>query len=238
MSLTSIFMGAAWLAAAAAATAAPRQPDVVVSFTGGRVTVVAADASAAEILAKWAQVGNTEMSGLDRLSGRHLTLALQEVDESSAIDEIVGPGYGFAASLKTVQDGAVSRFSRLIIVASTPPPPADGHQLRREDPESIYEYSQPRKAGPPSVNGDLAAGLARTTDLPPGTPPSEPERTFDYFTPRRVQEALSRPQPAVIVPDPAVPAPVFIDPELKYQYYVPRQAAPKPVAPPKKPGQP
>ncbi len=233
--MRSIFVSAAFLAAAAVATAEPRQGPILVSFAGGYVTVVATDASAADILAEWGHVGKTEMIGLDRLSGRHLTLTLKGVDESAAIEEILGSGYGFAASLKTVHDGTASRFSRLVVGGSTAPSP-DDRARQAPDPESIYQYSQPTKAGPPSADGDLAAGLAATRDLPAGTPPSEPERTFQYFTPIRVTEALSRPQPVVIPRDPAAPVPVFVDPELRYQYYVPSKAAPKPPPAPKNPG--
>lgn len=230
-------MTAAFMASASVAAAEPRQGSSLVSFAVGRVTVVATDARAADILAEWSRVGRTEILGLDRLSGRPLTLALKNVDESTAIEEILGSGYGFAGSIRTAPNGSLSRFTRLVVGGSTAPPPVDSRRPALE-PESIFEYSQPRKAGPPSADGDLAAGLGATRDLPAGTPPSEPERTFQYFTPLRVQEALSRPQPVVVVPDPAAPAPVYMDPELKYQYYVPRHAAPKPVAAPKKPGQP
>src|SRR5260221_10952180 len=105
MSMTSIFVGAAFLAAAALATAEPRQAPLLVSFADGHVTVVATDASAADILAEWGHVGKTEMIGLDRLSGRHLTLTLKGVEEGAAIEEILGSGYGFAASMKTVHHG-------------------------------------------------------------------------------------------------------------------------------------
>jgi hypothetical protein len=203
-----MLLSAAFLATVAVATAEPRQ---------GRV-------------------GKTEMIGLDKLSGRHLTVTLQGVDESAAIEQILGTGYGFAASMKTVPDGTVSRFTRLVVGGSTAPAPADGTR-HAPDPESIYQYSQPAKAGPPSPDGDLAAGLGATRDLPAGTPPSEPERTYQYFTPIRVIEALSPPQPVVNVPDPAAPAPVFVDPELRFQYYVPAKAAPKPPPPAKKGGE-
>lgn len=236
MSLTSIFVSAAFLAAAAVATAEPRQSSILVSFADGHVTVVATGASAADILAEWGRVGKTEIIGLDRLSGRHLMLTLKGVDESAAIEEILGSGYGFAASVKTVHDGTVSRFTRLVVGGSTAPAP-DDHTRHTPDPESVYQYSQPTKAGPPAADGDLAAGLAATRDLPAGTPPSEPERTYQYFTPVRVTEALSRPQPVVNVPDPAVPAPVYVDPETRFQYYVPGKAAPKPPPPPKKGGE-
>jgi hypothetical protein len=236
MSVRSIFVSVVFLAAAAAATAEPRQGPILVSFADGHVTVVATDASAADILAEWGQVGKTEMIGLDKLSGRHLTLTLKGVDESAALEAILGSGSGFAASIKTVPDGTVSRFMRLVVGASTAPA-RDDRTRQPPDPESIYDYSQPSKAGPPAADGDLAAGLAATRDLPAGTPVSEPERTYEYFTPVRVTEALSRPQPVVIPRDPAAPAPVFVDPETRFQYYVPGKAAPKPPAPAKKGGE-
>jgi hypothetical protein len=235
MSLRSIFVCAAFLAAASAAGAEPRQGSVLVSFADGHVTVVATDARAADVLAEWSRVGRTEIIGLDRLSGRRLTLTLKSVDEGAAIEEILGSGYGFAATIKTVPDGTASRFTRLVVGGSTAPPPADSTR-RAQEPESIYDYGTPRKAGPPSADSDLAAGLAMTKDLPAGTPPSQPERIFEYYTPIRVIEALSRPQPVVIIPEPGTPPPAFVDPELRFQYYVPGKAAPKPPPAPKKPG--
>ena len=234
LSVTSIFVSALLLAATGA-VAAPRPGSILVRFEQGRVSVVATDACAADILAEWSRVGNTEIIGADRLSGRSLTLALTGVDESKALEEILGSGYGFVGSIRTAPDAAVSRFTRLVVGGSIAPLPVDASRHTVE-PEALYDYGQPRKAGPPSADSDLAAGLAMTRDLPTGTPPSKPESTFEYVTPIRVIEALSRPQPVVVVPDPGTPPPAFVDPETRLQYYVPGKAAPKPAPAPKKPG--
>ena len=74
-----------------------QQPDVRIAFDGGRVTLQAREALVGDVLAEWARVGGTVITGADRLPPVKVTVNLVAVDEKSAIEAVIGStmGYGF-----------------------------------------------------------------------------------------------------------------------------------------------
>ena len=72
---------------------------VKISFNDGRVTLIADDALMSDVLAEWARVGDTLITGTDRLPLEKVTIKLVDVDEQKAIEAVIGSAVGYASTL-------------------------------------------------------------------------------------------------------------------------------------------
>ena len=143
------------LVAAVCMPASVSAGELVLSFKDGRVTLKATDASLRQILNEWARLGQTRMTGLEKLTGSPLTLELVDVPEKQALEILLRSVAGYIAAPRAVMASAsVSGFDRLALLPTSfasaapmgaarpaafmPPPPTpfpDPTQLANEEPD-------------------------------------------------------------------------------------------------------
>ena len=143
------------LVAAVCMPASALAGELVLTFKDGRVTLKATDASLRQILNEWARLGQTRMTGLEKLTGSPLTLELIDVPEKQALEILLRSVAGYIAAPRAVMASAsLSRFDRLALLptsiasaapvraarpAAFVPPPAtpfpDPTQLANEEPD-------------------------------------------------------------------------------------------------------
>jgi hypothetical protein len=167
------------------------QANVRIAFDGGRVTLAANDALVGDVLAEWARVGGTLFTGADRIPPVRITVDLVELDETSAIETVIGSANGFLATRRT--DGPVgsSRLGRVAIAlpssvaaALTPAPGID-----MSIPEARFEFAAPSTGGSPDDPDSTTAKVlaVRPPSTPasaaPTEPPPMPEMLFQYVAP-------------------------------------------------------
>jgi hypothetical protein len=94
------------------------------AFNGGRVSVDAAAVPIRTILNEWAKLGGTKIVGAERLAGAPLTLKLDDVPESQALEIILRSVAGYMAAPRGATAGA-SMYDRILVMAtSSGPAPA------------------------------------------------------------------------------------------------------------------
>jgi len=93
---------------------------IQLTISGGRVWLVATEATAGHILAEWARVGQTQILNADRLSSDPLTLQLTNVTEQHALEVLLRSAAGFVAVRRPVDVPSGSRFDRILILPSSP----------------------------------------------------------------------------------------------------------------------
>src|SRR5688572_5920359 len=108
-----------------------KQATVQIAFDQGRVTLAAHDALVSDVLAEWARVGGTVITGADRLPPGRITLNLVAADEWSAIEAVIGSANGILVAGRTTVPAGNSRLARVVITA--PPAaasaPSPAHQI-------------------------------------------------------------------------------------------------------------
>lgn len=125
---TAIIALAACLAAVSTASA-----DVRLTMQNGRVSIIAKDATVRQILTEWARVGQTKIVNVERIPGGPITLELNNVPESKALEVLLRSISGYITAPRPVDAANLSTFDRIIIMPtlasarpaapSTPPPP-------------------------------------------------------------------------------------------------------------------
>ena len=161
-------LGAAvWLGAASTASA-----DVQLTMQNGRVSIVAKDATVRQILTEWARVGQTKIVNVERIPGGPMTIELNNVTESHALEVLLRAMSGYIAAPRPVEAANLSRFDRIIVmptlasarpaVASTPPPPVYQQQAPQFMPQPVPtddddddELPPPNVAVPPQNRGPV-----------------------------------------------------------------------------------
>lgn len=108
-----------WLVAAA-----PAQAAVALTIQDGRVTLNATAATVREILAEWAQVGQTKIVNGDKVAGGPVTLQLVGVPEEVALEIILRSVSGYLAAPRPTSIANASRFDRIFIMPTSTPPRA------------------------------------------------------------------------------------------------------------------
>jgi len=126
---TLILAAAACLTAASTASA-----DVHLTIQNGRVSIVAKDATVRQILTEWARIGQTKIVNVERIPGGPMSIELNNVPESQALEVLLRAMSGYIAAPRPVDVANLSRFDRIIVmptlagarppVGAAPPPPA------------------------------------------------------------------------------------------------------------------
>src|SRR3954452_10244553 len=124
---TVVLVGAALLASPAAA-------DVRLTISNGHVSLVAKDATARQILAEWARIGQTKIVNGERVPGGPMTLELANVSEEQALEVILRGASGYLAAPRPTNVANASRFDRILVMptstaaprAAAAPAPAAG----------------------------------------------------------------------------------------------------------------
>jgi hypothetical protein len=112
-------------AAISIASAASAAAQVQVSFGGGRVSVVAREATLADILTEWARVGQVTIANADVLPRERVTIELRDASEEQAIAVLLRRASGYLAAPRATDLPGAARFDRILVMrASAPPAPA------------------------------------------------------------------------------------------------------------------
>src|SRR5213596_2616037 len=85
--------------------------EVQLSIQNGRVSLKAKDATLRQIMQEWARVGQTKVVNVERIPGGPLTLELNNVTETEALDVLLRTVSGYIAAPRvTVAANNVSKF--------------------------------------------------------------------------------------------------------------------------------
>jgi hypothetical protein len=177
-----LFGMAAWLAATSIASA-----DVHVTMQqGGRVSIVAKDATVRQILTEWARVGQTKIVNVERIPGGPVTLELSNVPEAQALDVLLRALSGYITAMRPVEAANLSQFDRIIIM----PTLASARPAASSAPAPVFQQTPQFNQQP--VAGDDEPDDQRPTPVAPVPPNRGP--VFNTF-----------PQPQVVNPPTGAP---------------------------------
>jgi hypothetical protein len=241
---TLLFVAASWMAVPSAALA-----DVHVTMQNGRVSVVAKDATIRQILTEWARVGQTKIVNVERIPGGPITLELNNVPESTALEVLLRAMSGYIAAPRAVEAANLSRYDRIIViptlasarpaVSSTPPPafqqPTPQYTPPVADDDADDEQPAPNVAVPAGGRGPVFNTFPQGATVAP-----QPGQNFGQqpFMPQpQVQQPNGQPvtqpgyQPTAPYGGVAVPGMVAPTP----QQGQPGQPQPQTI-PPRRPG--
>ena len=176
MRLTTVFL----VGIALSAPAAPASADVRLHIENGQVSLTATNATARDILAEWAKVGQVKIVNGDRVPGGPVTLQLDGVSEDQALEIILRAAAGYVTAPRATALPNASRFDRILVMPTTTPtrpaPP----------PQPSYPQPRPPQFQPPPFQ-------------PPQMPPQVPQPIDDDT------DAGDEPAPNVVLPNPRGP---------------------------------
>jgi hypothetical protein len=233
---TAVITVAACLVAVSSASA-----EVHLTMQNGRVSIIAKDATVRQILTEWARVGQTKIVNVERIPGGPLTLELNNVPESKALEVLLRTMSGYITAPRPVDAANLSSFDRIIIMPtlasarpstpSTPPPavfqqPQFTQTPQPGDDDQEDERPAPNGQAPPQNRGPVFNTFPQPQVVNPQTAPSGQPMT------------VVPPTGAVPQTTPTPPPPVF--PGMPTAPYggvsVPGMVAPAPTPAPGQPG--
>ena len=94
---------------------------IELSMNNGRVTIRAQDALITDILAEWGRVGKAAIIDADELTAETVTLELIDVPEALALRTLLRRASGYMAAPRATMSAGVSRFDRILILATSKP---------------------------------------------------------------------------------------------------------------------
>lgn len=158
--------------------------DVRIAFDGGRVTLQATGALVGDVLAEWARVGGTVITGADRLPPAKVTVNLVAVDEKSAIEAVIGSTMGYGFTTRSDAPAGSSLMNRLMIVPTTTSAAAPAREIDASLPEVRFTYPAPIVDDPELLVKQTAVRPPSTRNsAAPTEPPPMPEAIFQYVQP-------------------------------------------------------
>lgn len=162
--------------------------DVRVTFANGRVTVIATDATLAEILQEWARVGGSRFVNAEKIpSVERLTLRLENELEMHAIEVLLRSTAGYVVAPRLAAAGGSSLGN--IVIQATTRAGSFAQAPRPAMPSSpSEEVAAPQlMAGPPRPDDD---GPTRQQMPPPApVPVPQPQQTQGYQNPMQPNNA-------------------------------------------------
>jgi hypothetical protein len=189
-----IFAAAAYLMATSTASA-----DVHLTIQNGRVSIVAKDATVRQILTEWARVGQTKIVNVERIPGGPMSIELNDVPESQALEVLLRAMSGYIAAPRAVDVANLSRFDRIIVMptlagarpptGAAPPQPAfqQSPQFTQpvaddDDDPPAQNVLAPQGRGPvfntfpqpQVVNPNGPVVMPNGQPMPPGAQPAAP----------------------------------------------------------------
>jgi hypothetical protein len=240
------------LAAASTASA-----DVRLTIQGGRVTLVAKDATVRQILAEWERVGHTKVINGERIAGGPVTLELTNVPEQQALDVLLRSASGVVLAPRAGAIDNMSAFERIIVMpTSTAPQPSNSlpaapaagpAPFQPQAPTADDDLEdRPAPGGPPQNRPVFMFPQPQTTtppqmpNLPPGGafggPPQQPGAAFPQPPGAFPQPPAFPPQGVPGAVPPAAPYPGAATAPVGVS--VPGMVVPVPAPPPGQPGSP
>jgi hypothetical protein len=154
--------------------AAALPPPVELAFSAGYVSVSAVDAPVADVLAAWNRTGHTELSGVEYLGARRISIRLTRATESDALRSIIGSPGWYATVSRDGSAASESTFQRISIL-----PAAASAANESAPPESRYTYTH---TSDPDADSLAAAQLAMppARDVPRRPADVDPEAFYHY----------------------------------------------------------
>ena len=132
--------------------------DLELSFSAGRVTVVAADVPLAAILDEWTRLGDTRFVAAAGLPARAVSVRLVDVPEREALRVLLRAAGGYVAESRSASQPGVSAFERVLVMPGARRRAAPGGSLARV-PRSAPPLVMPGDAaGPPGAGGNADDG--------------------------------------------------------------------------------
>ncbi len=130
----------------AIAPALLRAETVQLSLRDGRLTLVAVDATPAQIFDAWSRAGGVQVMNAERMPSAPLTLTIQNVPEEQALDTVLRAVTGYMARRRPSPAPGASVFDRIIILptpasdrpATTPALTAAGRTAPTAAPPAIF----------------------------------------------------------------------------------------------------
>ena len=207
--------------------------EVRLSMHDGVVSLVAEDATVAQILAEWARVGQTTIVNGEKVPGGTVSLRMVDMPEEQALDILLRTVSGFLAAPRQAMTANLSRFDRILIM----PTPVSALP-RGGAPAPTFP---PARRQPPSDTPDPDNVVSADDELLPNAPPPAPPivqrgpagtpNTFPMPIAPPADDSMPMPMPNPMPytgPTPSIPAGVAT-PGMIVQ--PPRPAAPAPPAP-------
>jgi len=236
---TAILGVAAWLCTVSIASA-----DVQVTMNSGRVSLVAKNATVRQILTEWARVGQTKIVNVERLPGGPITLQLDNVAESQALEILLRSLSGYITAPRPVDVTNLSHFDRIIIMptlasarpATSPPPPPvfqqspQFQQAQPADDDADENRPPPNAGGPNPPRGPVFNTFPQPQSANPQV--SFPQQPGAPIT-SQTAPAAPMPAPTPVAPYGGVSVPGMVAPPQ-----TPQGQPPNTVIPPRRPGGP
>ena len=170
----------------------------------GRVTLIAENATARQILAEWARVGQAKVVGAERLAGPPLTLQMTDVPEAQALQTILRAASGYMVAQRASVVPAASRYDRILILPTSTAPPVAPTQSAGVGGRGQNTPPPPMLAPPPQPAADAAMDQDAPDDqsdpadeqAQPAGPMANPyvnstrppETNFDYANPQQLMQ--------------------------------------------------
>lgn len=147
------------VAACCAVFVPPASADVRVTFSDGRVTIVATDATVSEILAEWARVGGSTFVDAERIPARErLTLRIEDRREIDALEVLLRSVAGYMVAPTAPAPDSASSIERVFILPTSTPAP----YAPPPEPEAAASADVPFAfiGGPPRPDDDGPVRIA------------------------------------------------------------------------------
>ena len=119
----------------------------------GRLSLVAVNATPAEIFDAWSRAGDVRVVNAERMPAAPLTITLEDVPEEQALDTLLRPVTGYLARRRTEPTATASIFDRIVIVptaAAARPAAAPGAPTPSAPPFSPAAPPLSRAPQPPA----------------------------------------------------------------------------------------
>jgi hypothetical protein len=214
--------------------------EVSVTMNGGRVTVMAKNATVGQILAEWAKVGQTKIVNAERVPGGPVTLELKDVPEAEALEVLLRSAGGYVLAPRRMETANASRYDRILILPQSAPSPAPRPQVAtvsQPQPRPPFAPPQARPVVPGQVAGQApAADDNDDQDDRPAAAPAAPVarppvfNTFPQAAPQPRNDPPPPPPPTSTVTAPvgvAVPGMVVPTPQPAGQSGTQQQQQPR-----------
>ncbi len=153
------------LAACGASVAAAEELHIAIG--GGRVTLIADDATLGDALAAWARAGGTRFTGAGPIETARVSLHLVDCDEAQALRWLLQPAAGYVAVGRARSDPEASRYERVEIRAAPVPP----RPLASPERSTGSEPGQP-PSEPEAAQRERLRQLLRPHDIEEPAPPA------------------------------------------------------------------
>jgi hypothetical protein len=189
---------------------------VKLEIRNGLVTLDARDATIREIFAEWARVGQTRVTGAERVPGGPVTLLLNSVPERRALEILLRSVAGFVAAPRAVAVDTASLYDRIMVMPVSRPA-AVGTAGPAPSPVSSQMSQRERNFAPPNVVvDDQDEDPAPAVQMPvPGQGPGAPQPGMLTPNPQAPNQPASPNTPYGIPygnPYPTAPAPGQLTP--------------------------